>query len=230
MGFLWALLMPLLIVAAGIMVKKAFAVVQGQPLEFAAVASVSVKALPWAFAVGSIRFATTSLTNNPGLVTKVYFPREVLPLSCILANLFDFGISAAVLVMIFAVCGIAPSVQALWVPVLVVMLVLFTAAWGMLLACANLFFRDVKYIVEVVLTFGIFFTPVLYDARMFGTWAPLLLSNPVGSILEALNDVVVLRRPPDPFWLSYSAVWAVLGFLVSWKIFDRAEPVFAERV
>lgn len=230
MGFFWAVFMPLLIVAAGIMVKKAFAIAQGQPLGSAALASVSVKALPWAFVVGTIRFATASLTNNPTLLTKVYFPREVLPLSCVLGNLFDFGISAAVLVVIFAVAGIAPSVQALWVPVLLALLVLLTAAGGMLLACANLFFRDVKYIVEVVLTFGIFFTPVLYDARMFGTWAPVLLANPVGSILEALNDVVVLRRPPDTFWLSYAAVWAVLGFLASWKIFDFAAPLFAERV
>ncbi len=230
MGFLWALLMPALIVGAGILVKKAFTAAQGQPLGLAALASVSVKALPWAFVVGSLRFATSSLTNNHALVTKVYFPREVLPLACVLANLFDFGIATAVLTVILAACGISPSVQLLWVPVLLALLLLIVAGWAMLLSCANLFFRDVKYIVEVVLTFGIFFTPVLYDARMFGAWAPALLSNPLGAILDALNDVVVLARPPDPFWLSYAAVWALVGFFASWKIFDLAEPVFAERV
>jgi ABC-type polysaccharide/polyol phosphate export permease len=230
MGFMWALLMPALIVAAGIMVKKAFAVAQGAPLETAAIVSVSVKALPWAFFVGSIRFATSSLTSNSTLLTKVYFPREVLPLSAVLTNLFDFGVAAVVLTVLLAVSGVAPSVQLVWVPVLLVLLVLATAAAGLLFACANLFFRDVKYLMEVVLTFGIFFTPVLYDARMMGDWAPLLLANPVGALLEALNDAVVLRVRPDLFWVAYAAVWAVPGFLVASAIFDRAEPLFAERV
>lgn len=230
MGFLWALLMPALIVAAGILVKKAFAVAQGAPLDASAVASVSVKALPWAFVVASIRFATNSLTGNSPLLTKVYFPREVLPLSAVLANLFDFAVAAIVLAIFLALSGIGVSSQLAWVPLLLVLLVLLTAAAAMLLSCANLFFRDVKYLVEVVLTFGIFFTPVFYDARMLGSWAPFLLANPLGSILEALNDAVVLQVRPDPFWVAYAAVWAVPGFLAAAAIFDRAEPMFAERV
>lgn len=230
MGFLWALLMPALIVVAGILVKKAFAVAQGATLDAAAVASVSVKALPWAFVVGSLRFATNSLTGNSTLLTKVYFPREVLPVSAVLANLFDFCVAAVVLTLFLAVSGVGVSRQLAWVPLLVVLLVLITTAAGMLLACANLFFRDVKYLVEVVLTFGIFFTPVLYDARMLGNWAPLLLANPIGAVLQALNDAIVFHARPDPFWTAYAAVWAVPGFVIAAMIFDRAEPMFAERV
>jgi ABC-type polysaccharide/polyol phosphate export permease len=230
MGFLWALLMPALIVAGGIVVKKAFAVAQGIPLDAAAIASVSVKALPWAFAVASIRFATVSLSGNATLLTKVYFPREVLPLSAVLANLFDFAVAAVALAVVLAVLDIAPSIQLAWVPLILLLLVLVTAAAGMLLACANLFFRDVKYLIEVVLTFGILFTPVFYDVRMMGSWAPVLLVNPIGALLEALNDAIVLHARPDPFWLAYAAVWAVPGFLVASAIFHRAEPLFAERV
>ncbi len=230
MGFLWALLMPALIVVAGILVRKVFSVAQGAPMDAMTSASVAVRALPWAFLVGSIRFATVSLTGNSTLVTKVYFPREVLPLAAVLANLFDLAVAAAVLAVVLAVAGIAPSVHLAWVPVLLTLLVLMTAAAGMLLACANLFFRDVKYLVEVVLTFGIFFTPVLYDARMIGDWAPLLVANPVGAVLEALNDAVVLQARPDLFWVAYAAAWAVGGFLLAAAVFHRAEPLFAERV
>src|SRR5438552_7995791 len=81
MGFLWALLMPALIVAGGILVKRAFAATHGSPLDEADIASVSVKGLPWAFVVGSLRFAASSLTSNATLLTKVYFPRKVLPLA-----------------------------------------------------------------------------------------------------------------------------------------------------
>jgi len=118
MGFLWALLMPALIVAAGILVRKVFAVAQGAPMDAAASASVAVRALPWAFLVGSIRFATVSLTGNSTLVTKVYFPREVLPVAAVLASLFDLGVAAAVLAVVLALLDVTPSVHLAWVPVI----------------------------------------------------------------------------------------------------------------
>lgn len=230
MGFFWAIFMPMMIVAAGILVKKAFSILSGNPMDLSQIASVSVKALPWAFFVGSIRFATNSLTANINLVTKIYFPREVFPLSATLANLFDFAVASSVLIIILTIARIGVSIHLFWLPVLLILLILITAGLGMILACANLFFRDVKYIVEVILTFGIFFTPVFYEAEMFGKWAPVLLLNPIGAILEAINDVVVLHHAPNMYWLGYSALWAVLGFLIAWNIFHRAEFAFAENI
>jgi len=230
MGFLWALLMPMLVVAAGILVKKAFSIISAQPLSPADVATVSVKALPWAFFIAAIRFATTSLTSNMNLLNKIYFPRSVFPLSSVLANLFDFTIAAMPLTLILAATGIGISVYLLWVPILLLLFLLFTAAVAICLSWLNVFFRDVKYIVEVLLTFGIFFTPVIYDARIFGKWAPLLLLNPVGSLLEALNDTVVLHKSPDEFWLLYATCWAIGGFLISCSAFHKAERAFAEHI
>jgi ABC-type polysaccharide/polyol phosphate export permease len=230
MGFMWAIFMPIIIIAAGVLVKKAFSILSGKPMELSQLASVSVKAIPWSFFVGSIRFATNSLTSNMNLVTKIYFPREVFPFSAMLANLFDFVVASIVLVVILAIAGIGLSAYLLWLPLLVILLILLSAGLGMLLACANLFFRDVKYIVEVILTFGIFFTPVFYEAEMFGKWSTLLLLNPVGSILESLNTVVVLHQPPSIYWMGYSALWAVGGLLLSWSIFHHAEFAFAENI
>lgn len=230
MGFLWAIFMPMMIVAAGILVKKAFSILSGNPMNLSQIASVSVKALPWAFFVGSIRFATNSLIGNMNLVTKIYFPREVFPLSSVLASLFDFTVASSVLIIILTIARIGVSIHLLWLPVLLILLILITAGLGMILACANLFFRDVKYIVEVILTFGIFFTPVFYEAEMFGKWAPVILLNPIGAILEAINAVVVLHHAPNMYWLGYSALWAVFGFLLAWNIFHRAEFAFAENI
>src|SRR3972149_500293 len=146
MGFFWAILMPMLIVAAGLLVKKGFSMVSGRPLELTELASVSVKAIPWAFFVGSIRFSTNSLTGNSNLVTKIYFPREVFPIASVLANLFDFAVASVVVVAMLAVARIGVSVYLLWLPVLLILLILLTLGLGMFLACGNLFFRDVKYI------------------------------------------------------------------------------------
>jgi len=230
MGFMWAIFMPMMIVAAGILVRKAFSMLSGNPMDIKEVASVSVKAIPWAFFVGSIRFATNSLTSNMNLVTKIYFPREVFPLSAVLANLFDFIVASAVLIVILTIAGIGVSIHLVWIPLLLILLILLTVGLGMLLACANLFFRDVKYIVEVILTFGIFFTPVFYEAEMFGKWASVLLLNPIGAILESINTVVVLHHPPDMFWIGYSALWAIGGLVFPWIIFHKAEFTFAENI
>jgi len=230
MGFLWAFFMPLLIVCAGLIVKKGFSIVSGKPLELSELISVSIKSLPYSFFIASIRFATNSLVGNANLVTKIYFPREVFPVAAVLANLFDFFLASVFLIFLLAIAGFQVDYHALWVPVLMVSLILFTMALGMLLSCANLFFRDVKYIVEVLVTFAIFFTPVFYDASMFGKWGPLLLVNPVGAILENINNVVILHRAPDMFWLSYSVFWAVGGLIVSWNVFHRLEFLFAEKI
>ena len=135
------------------------------------IASVSVKAVPWAFFVSSIRFATNSLTGNSNLVTKIYFPKEIFPLSAVLSQLFDFMIASLILTIFLAVAGVGWSVYLLWVFPLMLALVLLSVALGIFLAAANLFFRDVKYLVEIILSFAIFFTPVFYDSESGGEMA-----------------------------------------------------------
>ena len=230
MGFCWAVLLPLCLVGAGLVVRAAVSFTSGKPLNMMDLASVSVKALPWSFFIASLRFATSSLVANNSLITKIYFPRELFPISAMLANLFDFCIASLVLIVFLAFAHIHITVYILWFPLLMLLLILFTTASGMFFACANLFFRDVKYIVEVILTMAIFFTPVFYDASTFGKWAKVLLLNPVAVLLESINSVVVLGRPPDLVWLTYAACWSVFGALFSWFFFHRLEFLFAERI
>jgi len=230
MGFLWAILMPMMIVFAGLLVKKGFSIVSGKPMDLSEISSVCIKSLPYSFFIGAIRFSTNSLIGNASLVTKIYFPREVFPVSAVLANLFDFLLASFFLIVVLGLIGFHVDYHVIWVPLLMFLMILFTTALGMLLSCANLFYRDVKYIVEVIVTFAIFFTPVFYDASLFGKWSTVLLLNPVGAILENINNVVILHRSPDPFWLMYAAFWSVGGLLASWSIFHRLEFLFAENV
>ena len=229
MGFLWAILMPLLITSAGVVVKLAMTTVSGKGGMFREVLPVAIKAAPWAFFVASIRFSTQSLSNNHNLVTKIAFPRAVFPLSAVASQLFDFMIAALVVVTV-AVFGVSPTVYLLWVPVLLALLIAQVAGLALLLSAANLFFRDVKYLVEVVLTFAIFFTPVFYSVALFGARGKLLLLNPVAPILEGLDAVIVQGHAPDPAWTLYAAGWAVGLLLVTPAIFLRLEPKFAESV
>lgn len=162
------------------------------------------------------------------LVGKIYFPRAILPLSYVFGALFDFMISVVAFSVLFAFARIGLSIYILWLPLMMVLLFIFTAGVSLLLACGNLFYRDVKYIVDVILTFGIFFTPVFYEASMFGKYEPVLLISPVGALLENINAVVVLHQAPNFFWLTYAAVCSVLTFVGAWYLFQKSEPKFAE--
>jgi ABC-type polysaccharide/polyol phosphate export permease len=245
MGFGWSIFMPIMIICSGALVRLAMARVSGSDLDVADVAGLAVKALPWAFFVGTIGFATASLTSNLQLVAKVYFPREVLPLSATFAQCFDTFIGLCALAVLLPFLGVRPSLALLWVPVLLALLVLVTAAMALFLSCANLFFRDVKYIVQVMLTFGIFFTPVFFEPAMLGPrGARLVMLNPLSPILEGLRLAVVrqhnLLEPMaaaangavvwEPHYLAVSALWAVGGFVLASLLFHRSEFVFAEYV
>lgn len=230
MGFLWAIFMPLVAVAAGILIKKAMAVISGQYVDARGIVSISVKVLPWTFFVSSLRFSVQSLVGNSPLITKIYFPRAVLPMASVLACFFDFSIAVIVLSVLLAIFKFGVSIHILWLPVLIILLFLFTAGLALFLSAANLFFRDIKYVVEIILMFGIFFTPVFYDANQFGNWEILLLLNPVGSILEAINHAVVLKEMPQLMWVGYSAASSILMLFVGGIFFHKNEPFFAENI
>jgi lipopolysaccharide transport system permease protein len=229
-GFLWAVLMPTLIVLAGVVVRFGFAFAAGKQLETAEVAGVAVKAVPWAFLVSSIRFSCNSLTNNNALVTKIYFPKEIFPLAAILASLFDFLVASTGLVILLLFIKIGWSMELLWTPVLLLILVVLATGIGMIVSAASLFFRDVKYIVDVVLTFAIFFTPVFYDTGMFGDKGKSLLLNPAAPILEGISACITQQQSPELSWLGYSLTIATVLLLGGYVFFKHLEPAFAESI
>ena len=122
------------------------------------------------------------------------------------------------------------SITMLWVPVLLLLMVVFTAGLCILFSAANLFFRDIKYLVEVILTFAIFFTPVLYDASLAGQWRWVLMLNPIAPILDGLDASIVRHQQPDLPWLVYSFGISTLLFWGGIVFFRRLEPRFAESV
>jgi lipopolysaccharide transport system permease protein len=247
MGFAWAVFMPCLIVLSGLIIRFAMAQISGTPLKPRDVANIAVKGVGWSFFVGALGFATASLIGNSNLVTKIYFPREVLPLSSVAAQGFDTAIGLITLTILLPLFGVRLHASLLWVPLLLLLLVLFTTGVSLFLACANLFFRDVKYIVQVVLMFGIFFTPIFFEPSMLGLRGALLATvNPLTGILEGLRLAVVegkdlahpitevIKGVVRPVWtpweLVYSAVCAVGMVLGSTLMFRRLQHLFAEYV
>ncbi len=231
MGFGWAILMPVLVVMAGIIVRYAYAVAAHAPLQSADIANVAVKSLPWTFLVSSIRFGCVSLIgNNKDLVTKIYFPREIFPLAAVLSSLFDFGVASVALFLFLIIARVGVSLFLLLVPALIALMIVLSAGIAMIVAAASLFFRDVKYIVEVFLTFGIFFTPVFYDVQMLGDKGKWLLLNPIAPLLDAFSACIVHHQSPNLPWLTYSAVFGLVSLIGGFAFFKNLEPAFAESI
>jgi ABC-type polysaccharide/polyol phosphate export permease len=221
----------------------------GSEMEREDVAGLAVKAIPWAFFVGAIQSSSQSLTSNLNLVTKIYFPRAVLPLAGLLAQAFDTSLGTlALCVMLPLVLGVTPHLAMLWALPVALALVLFAMGCALLLSSANVFFRDVKYIVQVLLTFGIFFTPVFFEVEMFGQiGARLMMLNPLAPILEGLrlsvieghNLLVPLQVTSaegtriltwSPWYLPYMAAWALVFPTLTVHLFHRLEFLFAEYI
>jgi lipopolysaccharide transport system permease protein len=230
MGFLWAILMPIMIVMSGIVVRYAYALTSGRHLNNADIVAVAVKSIPWAFLVSSIRFGGGSLLGNQNLVTKIYFPKEIFPMAAVLASLFDFFVASGALILLLLFLHIVWSVSFLLVPLLLLELVVLAIGIGLFVSAASLFFRDVKYIVEVLLTFGIFFTPVFYDVSMFGDKGKWLLLNPVAPILEGLSACITHQKFLPAGWFLYSIGVSLFMLVGGYFFLKHLEPAFAESI
>lgn len=247
MGFGWAVFMPVVVVLAGVLVRFVMARLSGVDLRGEVIAGVAVRAIPWTFFVGAVGFANTALIANQNLVTKIYFPREMLPLAAVLAQVLDSVIGATVLLVVLPFLGVTPSTTWLWVLPIAAFFFLLTSGIALFLSCANLFFRDVKYIVQVLLTFGIFFTPVFYEASMLGEpGSTLIMLNPLAPFVEGLRLAVIEGHNLtdvlytnvggsqvlswSPWFMWYGLSCSLLIFGASAAVFHRLEFLFAEYV
>jgi ABC-type polysaccharide/polyol phosphate export permease len=199
--------------------------------------------IPWTLFNGTVASSLEVLTRNSRLVTKIYFPREVFPLANVLSGLVDFGIALLVFIPVYIYYTLAAPSEAHYVkphaswmllglPLVLVVQVMLIAGLSMLLSMANLFFRDVKYVMTFVLQLWFFATNVMYPIGFSGR--PLLqwltFFNPMIGILDAYRDCWMGRGLNNPLGFAVSAATSILVFYVGAWAFRRAAFKFAEYV
>ncbi len=226
MGFGWAVFMPLMnTVIFSIVFTQVAHLDVGVPYPVYSYTGL----LTWNFFASALRFSVSSLTTNINLVAKVYFPREIFPFSAVAVAAVDFAVGAILLVgmMIYYRVPITPAIA--FLPVVFVIEVIFTAGMALWLAMANLFFRDVKYLFEVVITLWMFATSVLYPVDRFGGWIRIVLAaNPMTPIVDGYRSVLLRGQLPAMGPLGTAAVVSLIVLAAGWFSFHRAEYRFAE--
>lgn len=228
MGFGWAVFMPVVnTLIFSVVFTRVARIDVGVPYPLFAFIGL----LAWNFFASSLKFAATSLSSNASLVSKVYFPREVFPVSQVIVCLVDAAIASTVVVALMAWYGVVPGRHVLWLPLVLVVHVTLTAAAALLLSMCNLFFRDVKYLTDIVLSVAMFSTSALYPAALAGGTAGRLIAlNPLTIIIDAYRDALLFGRSPINESFVTLAAWSVVVLMASWLIFHRAEYRFAESV
>jgi len=171
------------------------------------------------------------LTGNLNLVTKVYCPREVFALSSVLVTMVDTLVGGVVLVAIMLYYRIGPGWAIVYLPIVVLVQVAFTTGVALFLSMANLFYRDVKYLFELVITMWMFATSVLYPTNLVTGMAGVVLRiNPMTSIIDGYRNVLLYGRSPLTPAFGWTSLAVCVMLCASAIIFHRAEFRFAESV
>ena len=187
--------------------------------------------VPWTYFSYALQMTTNVVVDNQHLITKVYFPRLILPISSALSGLVDFAIGFVVLALFTFAFGIKPSLPALWLPVLLLLAVFTALGVGLWLSALNALYRDVRYVVPFIMQFWMFASPVVYPASMVpARWRWLYGLNPMVGVIDGFRWALTGRgRAPGLLMLvsAFAVALVVLGGLV---FFNRMEGTVADRV
>jgi ABC-type polysaccharide/polyol phosphate export permease len=228
LGIGWAIALPVALTLVFTFVFARVANVNTGGIPYPIFAYIGL--LPWQLHANIVTGAARSLVDNRNLVTKVYFAREVLPLAHVGSSLLDFFVAAFVLAGLMAWYGVKPGVGLLLVPLVLVLQVCFSLAVGLILAAANLFYRDVQFILQVGMLLWMFASSVVYPIPRAGGLEWLVYANPMTPFIDAYRGLILSGRIAfePPFWVA-SAIALVL-LVLAWRWFRRVEGRFGELV
>jgi lipopolysaccharide transport system permease protein len=186
--------------------------------------------LPWTFFTTAVTFATPSLVAHSHIITRIYFPREIVPLACVLAALVDFGIAASVLVVMLAIYGIPPTLHALTLIPLLVIQIGFTAGLCLLLSSTTVIYRDVRFTVPLLLQLWMFATPIIYPLSSVPERIRelYLALNPMAVVVDGYRRALILGQPAEPRYLVAAGLITGLLLWGSYAWFKRQEKHFAD--
>ncbi|MCD4718372.1 MAG: ABC transporter permease [Desulfobacula sp.] len=226
-GVLWALIQPLSMMFLFVLVFGVILNIEtnGHPKVLFYYSGL----VPWTFFSSSISASITSLIAHRNLITKIYFPRELIIFSRVMVFLADFMVSLSLLAILLMVYKIPLSLNMLWAIPLFFLLLLFTAAMGLMLAMINVYYRDVKLASGFLLRLWFFATPVFYSIDPLPIKIKLILFlNPLTYIVENLRRVLIEGRGVVIWQFSIETVFIVCFFIFCYRCFIYLERSFAD--
>lgn len=229
LGYAWVLLVPLLnLLVLSIVFSYFFRVPTGK---YPYAIFLFVALVPWTFLVNAIISATSSIVANNSLITKVYFPREIIPLSSIASKLVDLFLVCIILVVFLVAYRIPLHLTLLYVPLIFLIQLLLVIGISLILSAINVFYRDVENMLGVIITMWMYLTPVFYPPELIPQQVRFLFGlNPMVGIINAYRNTVLFGVAPAWASFSFSIVISVIFFAAGVYMFKKLSKSFADVV
>lgn len=228
LGALWAILQPVLTVAIFSVIFGKFVGIKSDDIPYPLFAFCGL--LPWTFINITINSSSNSIISNTNLITKIYFPRLIIPISSVGAGLVDFFLSLIIFVCIMIYYKTDLHLQMVFAPFFLLMMFLLATASGTLLSALNVRFRDVKQLLPFGLQIWLFVSPVVYPTSLFPEkWRWVFALNPLTGILEGLRSSL-FGKPFDVFAIGCSVVVIIALLFIALTVFQYMEDYFADYV
>jgi lipopolysaccharide transport system permease protein len=229
-GAAWAILQPVLTMLVFSLFFGRLAKIPSQGLPYPIFYYTAL--LPWMYFAAAMQSATNVVVEQGRVITKIYFPRVVLPIASVMAGLVDFAISFVVLLVMMAAYRIVPTPGALiWLPLLTLLAVLTALGVGLWLSALNAMYRDVRYVVPFLVQFWMFASPVAYPSSLVPEkWRWLYGLNPMAGVIEGFRWALTGHGDPPSILVAASSAAVVLLLLSGLVYYHAVEGVIADVV
>jgi len=239
LGIAWAIVKPVTLMLIFTLVKTFVGIESGEiPYPILVFAAL----MPWTFFQESTSDGVTSVVGNTALIKKIYFPREIFPITSVLTKLVELGINFIILAGLMVWYGMMPSIYILWVPLIIAYTILAALTIAFVGAAINVYYRDVGTALPVLLSLLMYASPVIYPLQLVkdklltqqaaGEWSNTLYTlytlNPLAGIIDAFQSVVLRSEAPDLTAMIPGAILIAVLLPLSYLYFKRAESYFAD--
>ena len=227
LGVLWSFVNPLLMTLVYAIVFP-FLLKSSQPHY---TTFIVIAVLPWTWFTTTISQGTSTILANGGIIKKVYFPREILPISVVTSGLVNFLISCLI-IAIFLICsGIGFSPYLVFLPIIIILQYMFQLGLILITSAINVYVRDAEYIINFFVSMLFYATPVLYSMSMFPGWVQKILRlNPMTTIIESYRNIFYYQSAPDFMMLGFVFIVSIVVLWLGFVIFKKLEKGFAEEL
>jgi lipopolysaccharide transport system permease protein len=228
LGFLWAIIQPLFMMVIFTLFFGGFAKIPSDGVPYPLFSFAAL--LPWTLFAEGLTRSTTSMVSNAGIMTKVYFPRLVMPISGILSPLVDFFIAFIILIIMMAYYGFVPTIAIVLLPLFILLALATSLAIGLWLSALNVKYRDFQYTLPFIIQLWLYASPVVYPSSMIPEQYRMLYGlNPMAGVIEGFRWALLGAKPPDAMILVSVGVVVVL-LIGGLFYFKRMEQYFADVV
>lgn len=227
LGVLWSFINPLLQLCIYTLV---FSTIMKAGIEHFTVFLI-VALIPWNFFNSTIISAASCIVNNSAILKKIYFPREILPISIVTSNLINFLISSIIVVAALLISGIGLSIYALFIPLIVLVQYIFSLAIAFIISSVTVYIRDLEYFISALMMLWFYLCPIVYSSELIPEALEGAFNlNPMLHIINSYRDVLYYQSMPRMKSLCLILVVSILLLLIGYKIFKRLEKRFVEEL